>query len=98
MKLLFGKSTTRDDAWLDIYARGFWGGRTENAFFDVRVVNLNAPSYRCLELSSCYRRAEKEKEGKYGERVREVEHVSFTPLIFSTAGGARKLTTTFLKR
>ena len=29
--------------------------------------------------------------------MREIEHVSFTPLIFSTARGASRLTTTFLK-
>ena len=70
-KLFVRQSTPReDDARLDIYARGFWGGRTE----DERVVNPNAPSHRCLELLSCYRRAEKEKEQKYGERVREIEH------------------------
>ena len=96
---MFGKSTTReDDAQPDFYACGFWGGRTEDAFFDVRVVNPNALSYRCLELSSCYRRAEKEKEQKHRERVREIEHASFTPLTFSTAGGASRLTTTFLNR
>ena len=39
------QSTTReDDARPDIYARGFWGGRTEDVFFDVRVVNPNTPS------------------------------------------------------
>ena len=77
------QSTTRgDDARQDIYAHGFWGGRTEDAFFEVRSVNLNAPSYRCLELSLCYRRAEKEKERKYGERVKEIKHASCTPLIF----------------
>ena len=48
-------ATREDDARPDIYARAFWGGRTEDAFFDVRVVNPNAPSYRCLELSSSYR-------------------------------------------
>ena len=30
--------------------------------------------------------------------VREVERAAFTPLVFSAAGGASKLTTTFLKR
>lgn len=90
-------ATTDDDARLDIYARGFWGGRCEDAFFDIRVVNPNASSYRHLEPSSCYRRAEKEKERKYGERVRQVEHASFTPLVFATTGGVSRLTTSFLK-
>uniref|UniRef100_A0A1X7T8U6 Uncharacterized protein n=1 Tax=Amphimedon queenslandica TaxID=400682 RepID=A0A1X7T8U6_AMPQE len=34
----------------------------------------------------------------YEQRVREVEHSSFTPLIFSTSGGCSPLTTSFLKR
>ena len=42
--------------------------------------------------------AEKEKDRNYGERVRQVEHASFTPLIFATTGGVGKLTTSFLKR
>ena len=91
-------TTQDDDARLDIYARGFWGGRSEDAFFDVRILNPNAPSYRCLKPSSCYNRAEKEKDRKYGDRVRQVEHASFTPLIFSVTGGTSKLTTAFLKR
>ena len=91
------RSTTRDDdARLDIYARGFWG-RSEDAFFDVRVMNLNALSFRHLEPSACYRRAEKEKDCKYGERVRCVEHGAFTPLVFSTTGGVGTLAAAFLK-
>ena len=35
-----------DGARLDIAANGFWGGRFERAFFDVRVFNLHAPSNR----------------------------------------------------
>ena len=92
------RSTTRDDdARLDIYACGFWG-RSEDAFFDVRVINPNAPSFRHLEPSACYRRAEKEKDRKYGERVRRVEHGAFTPLVFSTTGGVGTLAAAFLKR
>ena len=34
----------------------------------------------------------------YEERIREVEHGSFTPLIFSTQGGMSKVTTTMYKR
>ena len=90
-------TTTDDDARLDIYARGFWG-RSEDAFFDVRVMNPNAPSYRHLDPSACYRQAEKEKDRKYGERVRRVEHAAFTPLVFFTTGGVGKLATAFLKR
>ena len=46
-----------------------------------------APSYRNTSLSQCYRRNELEKRRVYNERIREVEHGSFSPLVFSTAGG-----------
>ena len=34
---------TEDGARLDVAANGFWGGRFERAFFDVRVFNPHAP-------------------------------------------------------
>ena len=41
-------SNTQDGARLDIAANGFWGGRFERTFFDVRVFNPHAPSNRAL--------------------------------------------------
>ena len=38
------------------------------------------------------------KERAYEERIREVEHGSFTPLIFSTQGSMGKEATTMYKR
>ena len=52
------------------------------AFFDVRVVNLRNTSIVTL----CCRK-EQEKQRSYDERIREVEHGSFAPLVFSTSGG-----------
>ena len=57
-------------------------GATPGCFFDVRVFHPNAPSYRGQSL---YRRHEREKKREYGDRVREIEHASFIPLIFSLA-------------
>ena len=37
-------AVSEDGARLDIAASGFWGGRSERAFFDVRVFNPYAPS------------------------------------------------------
>ena len=51
----------QDGARLDIAANGFWGGRFERAFFDVRVFNPHAPTNRQPQLSSCYRRHENAK-------------------------------------
>ena len=42
---------------------------------------------RNTSLAQCYRRNELEKKRAYDERVREIEHASFSPLVFSTSGG-----------
>ena len=91
-------TSNRDDgAHLDIRAQGFWGDRHRRTFFDVRVFYPNAPSYQNLQHGSIYRQHE-EKKRSYEDRIREVEHSSFTPLVFSTSGGMGTLATTAYKR
>ena len=46
-------ATTEGNARLDVAASGFWGGRFERAFFDVRVFNPYAPSNRTLQTAAC---------------------------------------------
>ena len=38
------------------------------------------------------------KRAEYEERIREVDHGSFTPLVFSSSGGAGPVASTALKR
>ena len=83
---------------LDVSAYGFWGGRFERAFFDVRVFNPCTRSNRQASLQSTYRRHEQEKKRQYEQRIREVEHSTFTPLVLSTTGGMGRAATTFFKR
>ncbi len=52
--LSFATSNSQDGARLDIAANGFWGGRYERTFFDVRVFNPHAGS----SLAACYRKHE----------------------------------------
>ena len=87
-----------DGARLDIVAENFWGRDRQNAFFDVRVFNPYALSHLGTTLVQCYRRNEQEKKRTYEERVREVEHGSFSPLIFSTSGGMGPIATVVYKR
>ena len=47
---------------------------------------------------SVYKRHENEKRRNYEERVREVEHGSFTPLVFSATGGMGKAATVMYQR
>ena len=92
------RTANRDDgARLDIRARGFWN-RSQDAFFDVRIFHLNASSYHSMSLQAAFRHHEQAKKREYGERVREVEHGVFTPLVLSTTGGLGREATTFYKR
>ena len=75
-----------DEARLDVSARGFWIAG-QMAFFDVRVFNPNAKRYANQELSKAYDINEKEKKKQYNERILQVEHGSFTPLVMSATGG-----------
>ena len=74
-----------DDARPDIRARGFW--RTgQNAFFDVRITNVDCSSQQNSALKTVLRKHELEKKRNYNRRIMEVEHGTFTPLVFSTSG------------
>ena len=75
-----------DGARLDIAASGFWGGRHDRAFFDVRVFNPHATSNQ-QPIATCYRKHENSKKRDYERRVREIERGSFTPLVLSLTGG-----------
>ena len=77
-------SNSCDEARLDVSVRGFWQ-RGQCAFYDVRVFNPFAKSHQ--KLDTAFRSNEKEKKRQYNQRVIEVEHGSFTPLIFTPYGG-----------
>ena len=87
-----------DGARLDVSMNGFWGGQYEKAFLDVRVFNPYANSYKNIETDKCYKKHELEKKKLYEERVLNVEHSTFTPLVFSVAGGMSRECTLFFKR
>ena len=74
-----------DDARLDIRARGFWRDG-QNAYFDVRVTNADCASQQNSSIKSILKKHEQEKKRGYNRRVMEVEHGSFTPLVFTTTG------------
>ena len=85
----YSTTNTRTNARLDLSAEGFWT-RGEKAFFDVRVFDPVAPSYIDQRLQTAHRLHEEQKRRMYEERVINVEHASFTPLIFTIAGGMGK--------
>lgn len=91
-------ASTADGARCDIAANGFWGGRFERTLFDVRVFDPNVPSNLSSSIPALYRRCERNKRNVYEQRVRQVEHASFAPLVWSVTGGASPGTAAFLKR
>ena len=74
-----------DDGHPDIRARGFWRNG-QNAFFDIRVTNADAISQQNSSIKSILQKHEAEKKRAYNRRIMEVEHGSFTPLVFTTTG------------
>ena len=90
-------ANTDAEARADIRTRGFWS-KSQDAYFDVRVFHPNAPSYVSKSLSALFRTHEQTKKREYGQRIRDVEHGVFTPLVFSTSGAMGREATTFYKR
>ena len=88
-------SNIADDARLDIAARGFWE-RCEMTFFDIRVFNPYAKTHLNQSLNAAFTRNEREKKRQCNQRCIQVEHGSFTPLVFIWYGGCSRETHHFL--
>ena len=85
-EVLNGVSAIRENgARLDIVANGFWEGRFERSFFDVRMFNPHAPSNQQQPLPSTYVKHEREKIRAYQQCIREVEHGPFAPLVINVS-------------
>ena len=93
-------TSTDNAARLDIKAGGFWSGSLfDTTFFDVQVFNPFVVSCGAAPtLAARYRRQELMKKRQYEQRLREVEGGSFTPLVFSTTGGAGPQASQAMKR
>ena len=72
--------------------------KTVNYSLDVKVFNPHAPSYKKSTLPTVYTNQENDKKRHYQQRIRDVEHGSFSPLVFSVTGGMAKEATVFYKR
>ena len=85
----------KDAARLDIAARDFWRP-SQRAFFDIRVFNANAQSNISRNIEETFSHHEREKARQHSARIVNVEHGSFTLIIFSTHGEYSLLTSRFL--
>ena len=91
-------ANSQDGARLDVAMNGLWGGRYEKTYLDIRVFNPFAPSNRHSNLSTCYRKHENEKKREYEQRILNVEHASFSPIVMSCTGGFGRIATNTYKR
>jgi hypothetical protein len=81
----YKSANKEDDARSDIKASGFWR-EMRHAYFDVKVVSPFARSNSHRNQVSLMKSAEKAKMREYKERIRDVEHADFNPLVFTTVG------------
>ena len=72
---------------LDIAARSVSGRQYEKTYLDVCIFNPHTPTNRQDQLSQSYTKNECVKKREYKQKVREVEHASFTPLVLVETGG-----------
>ena len=85
-------STRCRNVW--VLGRKIWKG----IHWYMGIFSPSAQSDWRAPLSSVYRKHEQEKRRQYDQRVREIEHATFTPLVLSTMGGMGRAATTFYKR
>jgi len=82
---------------LDVKAGGFWQ-RSQTAFFDIRVTHVNSSSQARKPTQTIFKSHEDSKKREYLERVLNIEHGVFTPLVFGTNGGMGKECQVFVKQ
>ena len=68
-------------ASVDIRTLCFWE-RGQHAFFDLLVFDPNVCRYCNKSLQQCYVMNEQEKKRPYNERILQIDHGTFTPLLF----------------
>ena len=95
--LKYQTAKTENNTRLDVIALGFWC-RDQRAFFDIRVFDPVAPCHAHQSLDAAHSKQENEKRRQYEDRILHVEHASFTPLVFTIAGGMSKCTKKFFSR
>ena len=75
-------SSNSNEGRVDIRTRGFCE-RGQQTFFDFRSFDPNACHYRNKSLQPWHVMNEQEKKQAYNEIILQIEHGTFTPLVFS---------------
>ena len=72
-----------DELRIVFRARGFWELSHEIAYFSVGVFNLFVSEKSSRQLTTVYKQHEQLKQRVHEQHFREVEHGTFTSLVFS---------------
>ena len=89
-------TNTSEEARLDIKANDFWR-QGQTAFFDVRITHVNSLTNESHSTEKIFHIHENEKKRAYNQRIMNVEHGTFTPLVMGTNGGMGKECIAFLQ-
>ncbi|KAG0727558.1 hypothetical protein GWK47_034442 [Chionoecetes opilio] len=73
-------ANTTNEARVDVSARGFWT-RGQRVFMDIRIFDPMAACYQRIPLEAAHQKNEREKIRSYGDRIRNVDHGTFTLLV-----------------
>ena len=87
----------KENSRLDVKCKGFWNAM-QDTLFEVRMFNPLASSYCNNTIPVLFKANERTKRSYYEHRVIEVEHGSFTPLVFAATGGMGSAATPLYKR
>jgi len=90
-------TNTAPDARLDIRARNFWR-QGQDTYFDIRVTHVDAPSHKDRATKIIFKQQEEEKKRSYNQRIIDIEHGTFTPLVIGTNGGMGEECQRFIKQ
>ena len=88
---------TTNEARLEIRTRGVWE-KEQQIFLDLRTFDAHARRYLNKSLQQCHVMIEQEKKRAYNDRVLQIEHGTFTPLVFSIFGSMGRECCTFYSR
>ena len=80
-RLQYRSAITGNESRLDIRFQSFWV-RGQEVFLDMWIFDPNANRYLNITLPRCQEINEREKKRNYDNRTLQIEHGTFTPLVF----------------
>ena len=74
-----------DNARPNVRAKGVWRDG-QNVLFDVRITNTNSAAQHNVKIERVLLRHKTEKKQEYNRQIMNIEHGTFTQLVFSVSG------------